>query len=326
MGDNYTCACLPGYTGQRCETDINECESLSPCGVSANCVNLPGNFVCKCEVDFTGELCDTRINDCEPHPCLNGGTCVDGVRSYTCNCFPGFYGDRCQQGQDVNECQTGQAVCGAGEKCINKLGSYDCVCPVGTTGPECSINIDDCVSSPCQHGAVCTDLINDYSCECCPGWNGKNCSLFDKREDVCGCESGTCDCNKQTQTSFCKCLQGFEGDKCQTNSSAAQIERQRAEALQREQQREKEKLEKEKAVRNRNIGIAVAFSILGVVAGAVVMWFYMKRKSAGPRPQRFGFDGVEKVNYAGGEMMYTNPAYSTAGDEGSVTFEPMPKL
>ena len=41
---------------------------------------------------------------------------------------------------DVNECQTGQAVCGAGEKCINKLGSYDCVCPVGTTGPECSIS------------------------------------------------------------------------------------------------------------------------------------------------------------------------------------------
>lgn len=40
----------------------------------------------------------------------------------------------------------------------------------------------------------------------------------------------------------------------------------------------------------------------------------------------FGFDGVEKVNYAGGEMMYTNPAYSTAGDEGPVTFEPMPKL
>jgi len=40
----------------------------------------------------------------------------------------------------------------------------------------------------------------------------------------------------------------------------------------------------------------------------------------------FGFDGVEKVNYAGGEMMYTNPAYSTAGDEGAVTFEPMPKL
>ena len=43
------------------------------------------------------------------------------------------------------------------------------------------------------------------------------------------------------------------------------------------------------AVRNRNIGIAVAFSVLGVVAGAVAMWFYMKRKSAQPKPQSMLF-------------------------------------
>jgi len=29
---------------------------------------------------------------------------------------------------------------------------------------------------------------------------------------------------------------------------------------------------------------------------------------------------VEDVNYSGGEMMYTNPAYSTLGDEGVVPF------
>ena len=40
----------------------------------------------------------------------------------------------------------------------------------------------------------------------------------------------------------------------------------------------------------------------------------------------FGFDGVEQVNYTGGEMMYTNPAYSTVGDEDVVTFESKPKL
>lgn len=40
----------------------------------------------------------------------------------------------------------------------------------------------------------------------------------------------------------------------------------------------------------------------------------------------FGFDGVEQVNYAGGEMMYTNPAYSTDGDEGVVTFKSKQKL
>lgn len=35
----------------------------------------------------------------------------------------------------------------------------------------------------------------------------------------------------------------------------------------------------------------------------------------------FGFDGVEHVDYTGGEMMYTNPAYSNIGDEGIVTFD-----
>ena len=41
---------------------------------------------------------------------------------------------------------------------------------------------------------------------------------------------------------------------------------------------------------------------------------------------RFGFDAVEQVNYTESEMMYTNPAYSTVGDEGVVTFEGKPKL
>ena len=37
-------------------------------------------------------------------------------------------------------------------------------------------------------------------------------------------------------------------------------------------------------------------------------------------------DDVQQANCAGGEMMYTNPAYSTVGDEGVVTFESKPKL
>ena len=41
---------------------------------------------------------------------------------------------------DVDECLTGQAVCGAGEKCVNTLGSYTCVCPPGTRGAECTIS------------------------------------------------------------------------------------------------------------------------------------------------------------------------------------------
>ena len=31
-------------------------------------------------------------NECNPNPCLNGGTCVDGISSYTCRCRPSYSG------------------------------------------------------------------------------------------------------------------------------------------------------------------------------------------------------------------------------------------
>ena len=41
-------------------------------------------------------LWPTDIDDCAADPCLNGGTCTDGVNEYTCACAPGFTGDECQ--------------------------------------------------------------------------------------------------------------------------------------------------------------------------------------------------------------------------------------
>ena len=35
-------------------------------------------YICLC--------CFQELNECDPNPCLNNGTCVDGVRNYTCNC------------------------------------------------------------------------------------------------------------------------------------------------------------------------------------------------------------------------------------------------
>ena len=34
-------------------------------------------------------------DDCYPNPCLNNGTCTDGVNDYNCTCVPGFVGKNC---------------------------------------------------------------------------------------------------------------------------------------------------------------------------------------------------------------------------------------
>ena len=39
--------------------------------------------------------CITDIDDCVNHTCANGGSCLDGLNSYTCNCTVGFTGGHC---------------------------------------------------------------------------------------------------------------------------------------------------------------------------------------------------------------------------------------
>jgi Notch-like protein len=37
----------------------------------------------------------TNINDCDPNPCQNGGSCVDGINGYTCNCAGSWTSENC---------------------------------------------------------------------------------------------------------------------------------------------------------------------------------------------------------------------------------------
>lgn len=51
--------------GQTCEVDVNECVK-SPCRNGGVCVNSMGGFQCRCNPGFTGDLCETDIDDCTP--------------------------------------------------------------------------------------------------------------------------------------------------------------------------------------------------------------------------------------------------------------------
>ena len=41
-------------------------------------------------------FCFVVPNYCSSNPCMNGGTCTDGVDSYICECDSGYAGDDCE--------------------------------------------------------------------------------------------------------------------------------------------------------------------------------------------------------------------------------------
>ncbi|XP_071941000.1 uncharacterized protein [Antedon mediterranea] len=99
-----------------------------------NGYNLVGRETLMCEDGKYNEVIPTcvEINDCESEPCLNGGTCLDGVSQYTCTCTEQWEDANCTT--DVDECTEGKYECDVHASCNNTIGSYNCTCNDGYKG------------------------------------------------------------------------------------------------------------------------------------------------------------------------------------------------
>lgn len=64
----YGCVCPPGYVGERCEGDVNECLS-DPCDPngSYNCVQLVNSYRCECRTGYTGMCTQALLSDTLRH-------------------------------------------------------------------------------------------------------------------------------------------------------------------------------------------------------------------------------------------------------------------
>lgn len=107
---------------------------------------------------FTGSNCQTRINECDSSPCLNGATCMDHVKYFTCHCPYGYTGTNCER--VIDWCSTDPCMNGA--TCRQTLNMYQCVCAPGWTGKLCDVEMVSCKDAALRKGnvVVCATVLN----------------------------------------------------------------------------------------------------------------------------------------------------------------------
>uniref|UniRef100_A0AAR2LD50 Sushi, nidogen and EGF-like domains 1 n=1 Tax=Pygocentrus nattereri TaxID=42514 RepID=A0AAR2LD50_PYGNA len=189
---SFTCSCLAGFTGHRCQIDVDECSSY-PCLNGGTCADQVNSFICQCPLGFTGTLCETGKMPPKDNPCLNGARCIESVGSFTCECQAGYTGPVCET--DVNECES--MPCLNGGECEDRVNNYTCTCTANFTGTHCetgelplnylSLELTTKTACPCQNGGVCVDV--NGTCECPTGFTGLFCQfgmpLLQYKENMC---------------------------------------------------------------------------------------------------------------------------------------------
>nr|XP_015218369.1 PREDICTED: protein eyes shut homolog [Lepisosteus oculatus] len=213
----FRCQCVTGFTGPRCEINVNECSS-NPC-LNGYCYDVVGGFYCLCNPGFAGVRCEQDIDDCVNHVCENNSTCLDLHLTYQCLCLPGWEGEFCQQ--EIDECAS--YPCKNNASCTDLFNSYSCTCALGWKGEDCNEDVNECESSPCLNGATCIEsaLPGIFKCICPPFFTGGLCK---QPYDPCDTHYNPCMHNSTclTQingTAICICHEGFEGIHCEIDTN-----------------------------------------------------------------------------------------------------------
>jgi len=100
--NHFKCQCHQGWTGDKCQLDINECQGNNPCKNGGTCTNLQGNYTCDCSnTGYRGRQCEEFMNRCSDGLCQNGGVCTSQLEGYHCECSSGYTGKNCQLIEEI---------------------------------------------------------------------------------------------------------------------------------------------------------------------------------------------------------------------------------
>ncbi|XP_071101363.1 uncharacterized protein [Haliotis cracherodii] len=213
------CSCKSGFTGDKCQSDINECSSVV-CPTNSDCINAPGSYYCDCHTGYQdsgngrcediNECLSTTVSVCD-HVCNNT------IGSYLCSCNKGFVLEGKGTCNDIDECALGTSGCP--QKCRNTLGAFACEC---YDGYELTPNRLNCTLKPgattcnrtdCSGNGGCRVEGGTDICFCNPGYqlrdaDNKTCDDIDECDVNTTC-SQNCT-NSPNGTYTCSCSDGFQ--------------------------------------------------------------------------------------------------------------------
>ncbi|RDD39383.1 Mucin-like protein [Trichoplax sp. H2] len=173
---------------------------------------------CKCSNGYTGSRCESDLNVCSinPEACFPGVTCIDqpasaGRPGYTCGSCPSGMSGNGTYCADINECQGSRHNCS--HICVNNIGSYRCTCPKGyyldVDGKTCK-DINECNSAnKCQQ--ICNNFPGGYNCTCNANYvlnsDNKTCNASSpcQQPNQCGIHF----CYEQDGNETCTCRTGY---------------------------------------------------------------------------------------------------------------------
>lgn len=166
------------------------------------------------------------IDECAGGPCEHGGTCVDLIGGFRCECPPEWRGDVCQL--DVNECEASYAAAlpattllttTASAIIASNLSSSAALLAALTSAVAASSSASGSggggINGPCINAHECLNLPGSFSCLCLEGWGGATCA--ENLDDCVGqCRNGA-SCIDLVNDYRCACAPGYTGRDCETD-------------------------------------------------------------------------------------------------------------
>uniref|UniRef100_A0A3P9PLS5 Sushi, nidogen and EGF like domains 1 n=1 Tax=Poecilia reticulata TaxID=8081 RepID=A0A3P9PLS5_POERE len=240
---SFTCSCLAGFTGRRCQ--ISELWlTLLPAVFSLTHVHaatLRQSDVAS--LVFPPVFAD--VNECASNPCQNGGKCVDRVTGFICVCPAAFSGTFCETVERIMNSErisaavqspsacvcvcacAGVCVCVSAVECLCQNGGVcvgingTCECPPGYTGAYCQLGITQTLCSnsrTCPDGSPCLEYGGAYLCTCHTGVEPDHMDFYPVQPQSV-CDSSPClnggYCYERDGGYTCECRYGYSGKHCE---------------------------------------------------------------------------------------------------------------